>query len=157
MELAEQSMATGLAPSQLWLATGSCGTQAGLVAGSRWLHSPYDVVGVSVSRPVDECATRVESLARGASSLLGFSPDDDGCVTVLGGYLGQGYGRGSLAGDAAAQLVARTEGVFLDPVFGAKAMAALVDAARAGSVDGPVVFLVSGGAPTLFAGSKGSL
>lgn len=157
MELAEQSMTTGLAPSQLWLATGSCGTQAGLVAGSRWLHSPYDVVGVSVSRPVDECATRVESLARGASSLLGFSPDDDGCVTVLGGYLGQGYGRGSLAGDAAAQLVARTEGVFLDPVFGAKAMAALVDAARAGSVDGPVVFLVSGGAPTLFAGSKGSL
>jgi D-cysteine desulfhydrase len=157
MELAEQSMATGLAPSQLWLATGSCGTQAGLVAGSRWLHSPYDVVGVSVSRPVDECATRVESLARGASSLLGFSPDDDCCVTVLGGYLGQGYGRGSLAGDAAAQLVARTEGVFLDPVFGAKAMAALVDAARAGSVDGPVVFLVSGGAPTLFAGPKGSL
>jgi D-cysteine desulfhydrase len=78
-------------------------------------------------------------------------------VTVLGGYLGQGYGRGSLAGDAAAQLVARTEGVFLDPVFGAKAMAALVDAARAGSVDGPVVFLVSGGAPTLFAGPKGSL
>jgi D-cysteine desulfhydrase len=157
MELAEQSMATGLALSQLWLATGSCGTQAGLVAGSRWLRSSYDVVGVSVSRPVDECATRVESLARGASSLLGFSPDDDGCVTVLGGYLGQGYGRGSLAGDAAAQLVARTEGVFLDPVFGAKAMAALVDAARAGSVDGPVVFLVSGGAPTLFAGSKGSL
>ncbi len=47
--------------------------------------------------------------------------------------------------------------MFLDPVFGAKAMAALVDAARAGRIGGPVVFLVTGGAPTLFAGPKGSL
>jgi D-cysteine desulfhydrase len=155
-ELADQLTVDGLAPSQLWLATGSCGTQAGLVAGSRWLHSPYAVTGVSVSRPVDECATRITSLARDASSLLGF-PQDDNPVTVLGGYLGPGYGEASREGNAAAQLVARTEGVFLDPVFGAKAMAALVDAARAGTVDGPVVFLVSGGAPTLFAGPKGSL
>jgi D-cysteine desulfhydrase len=42
--------------------------------------------------------------------------------------------------------------VFLDPVFGAKAMAALVADCRVGRVRGPQVFLVSGGAPTLFAG-----
>ncbi|MDP9241448.1 MAG: D-cysteine desulfhydrase family protein, partial [Actinomycetota bacterium] len=58
-----------------------------------------------------------------------------------------GYGRRSTEGDHAAELVARTESVFLDPVFGAKAMAALIAAEAA---DGPVVFLVSGGAPTLF-------
>jgi D-cysteine desulfhydrase len=156
IELADQLLTAGVVPSQLWLATGSCGTQAGLVAGSRWLHSPYDVVGVSVSRPVDECVSRIAALARGASSLLGFSQDDES-VTVVSGYLGPGYGQASGAGDAAAQLVVRTEGVFLDPVFGAKAMAALVDAARAGRVDGPVVFLVSGGAPTLFAVQKGSM
>jgi D-cysteine desulfhydrase len=78
-------------------------------------------------------------------------------VTVLDGYLGPAYGLASPPGDAATRLVARTEGVYLDPVFGAKAMAALVDAARSGRVEGPVVFLVSGGAPTLFAGPKGSL
>jgi D-cysteine desulfhydrase len=156
LELADQLLAADLAPSQLWLATGSCGTQAGLVAGSRWLHSPYDVVGVTVSRPVDECVSRVTSLADGVIELLDLSPDDDG-VTVLGGYLGPGYGQASSVGDAAARLVARTEGIFLDPVFGAKAMAALVDAARTGSIAGPVVFLVSGGAPTLFAAPKGSL
>ncbi len=50
--------------------------------------------------------------------------------------------------------MARTEGVFLDPVFGAKAMAGLADAALAGQLDGPVVFLVTGGAPTLFTGPK---
>jgi len=46
--------------------------------------------------------------------------------------------------------VARTEGVFLDPIFGAKAMAGLLAAVRRGEVAGPVVFLVTGGAPTLF-------
>jgi D-cysteine desulfhydrase len=162
LELADQLLAVGLAPSQLWLATGSCGTQAGLVTGSRWLRSPYDVVGVTVSRPVAECVTRIASLAREASSLLALpsslsASHGDDSVTVVSGYLGPGYGQASPEGDAAAQLVVRTEGVFLDPVFGAKAMAALVDAARAGRVGGPVVFLVSGGAPTLFAGPKGSL
>jgi D-cysteine desulfhydrase len=48
------------------------------------------------------------------------------------------------------ELVARTEGVFLDLVFGAKAMARLLPAIQAGTAPGPVVFLVSGGAPTLF-------
>ncbi|HEY0543575.1 MAG TPA: pyridoxal-phosphate dependent enzyme [Actinoallomurus sp.] len=157
LELADQLMADGLTPSQLWLATGSCATQAGLIAGSRWLRSPYDVVGVTVSRPVDECVTRVASLADGATQLLGLPSAGADGATVLGGYRGPGYGQASPEGDAAARLVARTEGVFLDPVFGAKAMAALVDSARGGQIDGPVVFLVTGGAPTLFAGQKGSL
>jgi len=157
LELADQLTAAGLTPSQLWLATGSCGTQAGLVAGARWLRSPYEVVGVTVSRTVDECIARINSFADGVTGLLDLPHADAGGVTVVGGYLGPGYGQASTAGEAAARLVARTEGVFLDPVFGAKAMAALVDAAQAGRVDGPVVFLVSGGAPTLFAGPKGSM
>ena len=73
---------------------------------------------------------------------------------VLGGWIGPGYGVPSAEGQAAARLVAQTEGVFLDPVFGAKAMAALIAECRAGRVRGPQVFLVSGGAPTLFAGAR---
>ncbi|MGH3947575.1 MAG: 1-aminocyclopropane-1-carboxylate deaminase/D-cysteine desulfhydrase [Pseudonocardiaceae bacterium] len=157
MELADQLMATGLTPSRLWLATGSCGTQAGLVAAARWLRSPYDVVGVTVSRPVDECVVRINSLADGVTAMLGLPHADAGEVTVVDGYLGPGYGQSSPEGEDAARLVARVEGVFLDPVFGAKAMAALVDVAQAGRVDGPVVFLVSGGAPTMFVGPKGSM
>ncbi len=172
LELADQLMTAGLTPSRLWLATGSCGTQAGLVAGARWLGSPYRVVGVTVSRPVEECVARVTMLADGVSELLRLPGADPGDgtgtgdatgtrdVTVVGGYLGPEYGQRSPEGEDAARLVARTEGVFLDPVFGAKAMAGLVDAAAglvdaaAGLLGGPVVFLVSGGAPTLFAGPK---
>lgn len=147
LELAEQLLQAQLWPAQLWLATGSCATQAGLVAGARWLGLPYQVTGVTVSRPRGECVERVAELAAGAAKLIGAPEPGAGDVAVRGGHLGPGYGQRSAEGDAAAALVARTESVFLDPVFGAKAMAALIAAEPAG---GPVVFLVSGGAPTLF-------
>jgi D-cysteine desulfhydrase len=75
-------------------------------------------------------------------------------VTVLGGHVGPGYGKRSAEGDAAAEQIAHTEGVFLDPVFAAKAMGALIRQARENLVEGPVVFLISGGAPTLFTQAK---
>jgi D-cysteine desulfhydrase len=153
LELAAQLAGLDEPPSGLWLATGSCGTQAGLVAGAAVTGASYQVVGVTVSRPAGEAAGRVRELAAAAAALAGTSaalrPPD-----VRTGWIGPGYGAPSAAGQAAARLVAETEGVFLDPVFGAKAMAALIAGCRAGRVHGPQVFLVSGGAPTLFAGDE---
>ena len=150
LELAWQLDELGIDPAQLWLATGSCGTQAGLVAGQGLLGAGYDVVGVTVSRPEAECRQRVSALASSAAGLLngdaGKSP-----VIVRDGWIGPGYGIPSAPGNAAIDLLARTEGIFLDPVFGAKAMAALIDGCRSGEITGPVVFLVTGGGPTLFA------
>ena len=163
VELAAQLDTLDEPPAGLWLATGSCGTQAGLVAGAVLTAAPYQVVGVSVSRPVAECSARVRELAAAAAALAGPGPDLPGpdlpgastglpWPEVRDGWIGPGYGEPSAAGQEAARLVAATEGVFLDPVFGAKAMAALVADCRAGKVRGPQVFLVSGGAPTLFSG-----
>ena len=158
VELAAQLDTLDEPPAGLWLATGSCGTQAGLAAGAVLTAAPYQVVGVTVSRPVAECSARVRELAAAAAALAGIGPDLPGMSTglpwpdVRGGWIGPGYGVPSAAGQEAARLVAATEGVFLDPVFGAKAMAALVADCHAGRVRGPQVFLVSGGAPTLFAG-----
>jgi D-cysteine desulfhydrase len=151
-ELAAQLEALGEQPLAVWVATGSCGTQAGLVAGAALAGARYDVVGVTVSRPVAEAAERVRALAAGAVSRA----DADVSLApplVLDGWIGPGYGTPSPEGTAAARLLAVTEGVFLDPTFGAKAMAALIARCRAGQVHGTQVFLVSGGAPTLFAGS----
>ena len=154
LELANQLHETGLMPRQLWLATGSCGTQSGLVAGSAWLNPPYEVRGVTVSRPVEECRSRIFQVAAGACGLIGSGLPD--VPVVVDGQLSDGtYGHRSPAGEAAAALVARTEGVFLDPVFAAKGMAGLLAAIAAGPggehpVKGPVIFLVTGGAPTLF-------
>lgn len=158
MELAAQLDTLDEPPAGLWLATGSCGTQAGLVAGAALTAAPYQVVGVTVSRPVAECSARVRDLAAAAAALAGIGPELPGMRTglpgpeVRDGWIGPGYGVPSAAGQEAARLVAAAEGVFLDPVFGAKAMAALIADCRAGRVRGAQVFLVSGGAPTLFAG-----
>jgi len=164
-ELAAQLAELGEQPAGLWLATGSCGTQAGLQAGAALTDAPYRVRGVTVSRPVPECRVRVRALAAGAAALTAGEGSGDGTADgtgegsaisepeVLGGWIGPGYGIPSAEGQAAARLVAQAEGVFLDPVFGAKAMAALIAECRAGRVRGAQIFLVSGGAPTLFAGA----
>jgi D-cysteine desulfhydrase len=151
-ELAAQLAGLAEPPAGLWLATGSCGTQAGLLAGVALTGAPYQVTGVTVSRPADECRRRVGDLAAAAAALAGQDPVIP-VPDVRDGWIGPGYGVPSAAGQAAARLVAVTEGVFLDPVFGAKAMAALIAEAHAGRLLGPQVFLVSGGAPTLFAGT----
>lgn len=156
LELDGQLAAAGLAPRAVWLATGSCGTQAGLVAAARSFGRACDVVGVTVSRTAAECRDRIDHLAGAAARLLGADAvARPGDVVVVDGYHGPGYGVASDAGARAARLVARTEGIFLDPVFGAKAMAALLDAVHKGQIDGSVVFLVTGGAPTLFTVSGG--
>ena len=98
---------------------------------------------------LEECADRIDGLAAEAAGLIGGPKPTDPPV-IVGGHIGPGYGKRSPEGDVAARLVARTEGVFLDPVFAAKAMAGLLAAVKEGTVTGPVVFLVSGGAPTLF-------
>jgi D-cysteine desulfhydrase len=152
-ELSVQLDALDERPSALWLATGSCGTQAGLLAGAALTAAPYAVVGVTVSRPVAEARARIRELAAAAAALAGIDTVP-GPPTVLGGWIGPGYGLPSEQGEAAATIVAKTEGVFLDPVFGAKAMAALIAGCRARQVRGTQVFLVSGGAPTLFAGTR---
>ena len=154
VELADQLAGLGAEPAAVWLATGAGGTQAGLLAGAALTGAGYQVRGVTVSRPPAECRDRVRELASGAAALSGAAaPVAE--PTVLGGWIGPGYGAPSQAGQAAARLAAAAEGVFLDPVFGAKAMAALISECRAGRVRGTQVFLVTGGAPTLFTGPAG--
>lgn len=169
-ELSTQLAAAGIRSATVLLPTGSCGTQAGLVAGAAvdslfgaridpkngpnpcLERSDLEIVGVPVSRPPDECTERIARLATGCAERVGsdrrFNEAD---VHLLGGYMGPGYGKASPEGDEASVLVARTEGLVLDPVFTAKAMAALVAETRAGRLAGPVVFLHTGGTPAALA------
>jgi D-cysteine desulfhydrase len=153
LELRDQLDAEGVASATVLLATGSCGTQAGLVAGASVLCGGRPgVIGVPVSRPPEEVIERVVRLATGCAERLGSDQAfDDSDVALLGGYLGPGYGKASPEGDEAAGLALRTEGLVLDPVFTAKAMAALVAEARTGRLTGPIVFLHTGGTPAALA------
>jgi D-cysteine desulfhydrase len=149
-EMAAQAAQLNLTPRQLWLATGSCGTHAGLVAGAATYGTPWEIHGVTVSRPAAECIARVAGIAAEACALIDSAAPTRAPIVHAEMLLAAPYGEPSPESAAAADLVARTEGVFLDPVFAAKAMAGLLAAAASGTAQGPVVFLVSGGAPTLF-------
>jgi D-cysteine desulfhydrase len=150
LELVAQLADLAWTPAGVVVATGSCGTQAGLEVGTRWLQAPYRIIGVTVSRPRTECAARIRALAGACAELLGLRIGPVEEPEVLDAYLGPGYGKLSPEGHAAMRLLVRTEGLLLDPVFTAKAMAALVDLSRGG--EGPMVFWHTGGAATALMG-----
>ncbi len=131
----------------LFCVTSSGATHAGLAAGEVILGGPR-VVGVSIADSVLAARSRVARLVDETLRLLG--EERPYRVTVLGGQQGGGYGIPSEAGLAAIRLLAGTEGILLDPVYTAKAMAGLIEQVRLGPVEEPVIFLHSGGVPALF-------
>lgn len=154
-ELAEQCAAQGIVPDAVVLATGSCGTHAGLLAGVRLLGLSWRIEGFTVSRPVDEARARVLNLAQTAISQLGLAqtvaPHD---VIVHGGFIGPGYGVPTAEGAEAIRLAARCEGIFLDPTYTGKALAGFMAHTRAGRFlcNETVIFMHTGGEPALFVG-----
>jgi 1-aminocyclopropane-1-carboxylate deaminase/D-cysteine desulfhydrase-like pyridoxal-dependent ACC family enzyme len=137
-------------PDWIFVADGSGGTHAGLLAGLG-VRSPTRVVGVDVgTRPdLDEMVPR---LARDATERLGRDAPSPH-VVVDHDHVGAGYGELSDECASAIRTVARAEGILLDPVYSGKAMAALLDWLADGRIgDGErVVFWHTGGAPALFA------
>lgn len=155
-EMLVQAGDAGVVVNRAYVATGSGGTQAGLVLGAQILDPSLRVTGVSVSRSAEEARARVAALATGAASLLGQTATADveaGGVEVLDGYVGPGYGIPTPECLEAIRLLAREEGVLLDPVYTGKAMACLLDHLRRGVIrEGEnVVFWHTGGTPALFA------
>ncbi|MBO0859487.1 MAG: D-cysteine desulfhydrase family protein [Chloracidobacterium sp.] len=129
----------------------SGGTQAGIVAGLQLFDWPEArVVGVSADDPSASISEQVGKIIRGVGETLGVQLSEE--VTVLDDYVGAGYGVPSAQGDEATELLARTEGVILDPVYTAKAMSALVDWVRKGrlSENDNVMFWHTGGQLALF-------
>jgi D-cysteine desulfhydrase len=129
----------------------SGGTQAGVVAGCQLFDwREVKVIGVSPDDPSSSISAEVGKIIRGVGETLGAKLDEN--VTVLDEYVGPGYGVPSAPGDEATELLARTEGVILDPVYTAKAMAALIDLVRKGELNenDNVMFWHTGGQLALF-------
>jgi D-cysteine desulfhydrase family pyridoxal phosphate-dependent enzyme len=152
-ELHEQLAAAGLQPDFLYVCSAGA-TGAGLLLGARALGWDFPVVNVAPIRWPYDTAASMAATATGAAHELGFEHEfSRGDVRLSDEYIGPGYGIVSRPAQAAVQLVARTEGILLDPVYTGKAMAGLIDHVRRGHVPpgSVVVFLHTGGTPALFA------
>jgi D-cysteine desulfhydrase family pyridoxal phosphate-dependent enzyme len=152
-ELLDQMRAEGAEPDYVVHATGSGGTQAGLVVGARALAGECRVLGISVSDPKGPFSDDVLEIARAADEALGLGLDIlAGDVIVFDEYLGEGYGIVDRSIAETIRLVFQTEGIVLDPVYTAKAMNGLIDLIRTGffKPTDKVVFIHTGGTPALF-------
>ncbi|OWT81087.1 MULTISPECIES: D-cysteine desulfhydrase [unclassified Achromobacter] len=154
-ELITQTFDLGLHVDALIHATGSAGTQAGLVTGLAASNSGIPVIGVSVRADRAAQEETVWELTQATRDHLGLAQTsvrrED--IVVDDGYVGAGYGMASDGMVEAVRLVAELEGILLDPVYSGKAMAGLIAQIRAGryTEDQNIVFLHTGGAVALFA------
>ena len=133
-------------------ATGSTGTQAGLVAGLKAAGSPAKVLGVSVRQPEQAQVDAVHALAEPVAASIGTAVAR-GDVVVDDRWVGEGYGLPTQSMVDAVRLLGSTEGILLDPVYSGKAFAGLLGRIAEGrfAETDNVVFLHTGGAVGLFA------
>lgn len=152
-EMLTQMRSANIEPDYIVHATGSGGTQAGLVVGARALTKDCRVLGVSVSDPKGPFSDDVLEIARATDDALGLGLEVmAGDVVVFDEYLGEGYGAVDKAVADVIRLVFQTEGIVLDPVYTAKAMIGLIDLVKTGffKPTDKVLFIHTGGTPALF-------
>jgi L-cysteate sulfo-lyase len=154
LELLQQANDLGVRIDGVVHATGSTGTQSGLVCGLEGANAGIDVLGVCVRRPAVAQEEAVYETASATAEYLGIKRGlERARVRANGDYVGPGYGVPTAATIDAIRLAAEHEGLLLDPVYSGKAMAGLIDLCRNGffTRGQTVVFLHTGGAAALFA------
>ncbi|MDT8370107.1 MAG: pyridoxal-phosphate dependent enzyme [Longimicrobiales bacterium] len=157
-EIDDQLPATRDRDVHLFLPSSSGGTLAGLMAGFALLDRPdMHLLAVSADSPAEDLLDTARDLAVGALARLGeheraldrVLPR----VDVTETQVGDGYGIPTEASTEAIDLMARSEGILVDPVYTAKATAGMIAAVREGRflAGDRIVFLHTGGHPALFA------
>jgi len=153
-ELTEQCMEAKIEPEYVFTATGTGGTLAGLTAGRHLTQSKAKIVAIAVSDKKPDYELNCAALANESLKWLGSGEQvDAGEFTVDRDYFAPGYEQPNEAATEAIRLLARAEGLLIDPVYTGKAFAGLLGHVRAGKVapGSTVVFWHTGGATALFA------
>lgn len=152
-EIAAQLQQEKLKINYLVVATGSGGTQAGLLMGQKFYRQPFQVIGFNVC---DDEAYFVEKINRISNESikkynipLEIKPAD---IKIIDGYVGEGYALSRPEEIEFIKLVARSEGLILDPVYTGKALFGLSDQIKQGTFKKgeKILFIHTGGVFGLF-------
>jgi D-cysteine desulfhydrase len=153
-EILAQTFDLGVRLDAIVCASGSAGTHAGLITGLVGNNSQIPLIGINVRRTRAEQEPNVHKLAQDTAAFLGLK---DGipreAIEALGDWVGPGYSLPTPSMVEAVQMVARVEGILLDPVYTGKAMAGLIALIRQGRFKKgqQLLFVHTGGAPAIYA------
>jgi L-cysteate sulfo-lyase len=144
-EAFDQAAAAAVRFDAIVVPTATGGTQAGLIVGASERSPATLATGVVVARPVSELAPVVERLAGELAGHVGIDLPGD-VLQFDETQLGDGYGRPTAAANEATELLAKTEAILVDPIYTAKALAAVIATVRSGAIDGQtLLFWHAGG------------
>lgn len=150
-EMQEQWLDMGLALDAVVVGSGSSGTHGGMVTGFHGNNIRVPLIGIGVSRDPADQEPLVHKEAQAVADLLGLGKIPREAVKSVGGYWQPKYSVPNRKMVEAVQMVARTEGILLDPVYTGKIMAGLIGLARQGHFKpgAKVLFMHTGGLPSL--------
>ena len=152
-EILAQIFDVGINIDRIICASGSAGTHAGLVTGFYGNNSHLPVIGINVSRPKIDQEELVYDLVQRTAKHIGLNSDiPREAVVCFDEYVGPGYSLPTPEMAEAVRMLARLEGVLIDPVYTGKAMAGLIDLVRKGTFnkDENILFVHTGGSPALY-------
>jgi D-cysteine desulfhydrase family pyridoxal phosphate-dependent enzyme len=152
-EIEKQSKEMNIDFDYFVFGTGSAGTQAGMLVGKKLFYPEIDIIGVSAGDSKMELTQGVKRIIENFNhhyqQQISIKAEE---IKVLEKYYGEGYGIPTQELKEIVKLVAKLEGIFLDPVYNGKAMVGLLDLIESGEIPegSKVLFLHSGGSVALF-------
>ncbi len=153
LEIMSQANRDGIMIDHIVHATGSAGTQAGLVVGLKATHAGIPLLGIGVNAPQEIQEEKVYQLAMETADFVG-APDVVMRADVVANcdYVGGGYGVPTTEMNDAVMLFAQLEGLLFDPVYSGKGLAGMIDLIGSGFFSGAdnIVFIHTGGSAGLF-------
>jgi L-cysteate sulfo-lyase len=154
VELLQQAKSLQLSIDHVVVASSSGGTQAGLVVGKALAKAAPSIIGIDVDGKPEYLMAAVQSIATDCAGKLGVEHRIAAeAIEIVQGYAAPGYGLPNEKMIETVKLLARLEGILLDPVYTGKAMAGFIDMTRSrrfGKGE-TAVFIHTGGTPGLFA------
>lgn len=140
-------------PDYIFTASGSGGTQSGLIAGVLKHNSKSKIIGISVLHKRETAEKIVNDLTREILEFLKIDKNTNQHPMIDDTFIGKGYGITTEESIETIKLVAKLEGIFLCPVYTAKAMTGLIEYIKSGKIskEESVVFIHTGGSPLLYA------
>lgn len=151
-EIQEQMLKHGITIDHITVASGSSGTHAGILTGVYGCNMNIPISGINVSRDPDQQNAIVYNLIQNLERHLGVQLNiPESAVATYGDYWRPKYSLPNKKMLEAVNLLAKTEGILLDPVYTGKAMAGLIDLVRNGKFrnDENVMFIHTGGSMAL--------